>query len=317
MYPLYLLFALDSPFSRPVLQTLLDAGHPPAALILPNPDRNAPLRPFPHTSNTAHIHNSQLTIHNSPFSSPSLTQTAAAHHIPLLTLGNLRHPDALAALRAYQPDLLLTACFPRLLPREILAIPRLGSLNLHPSLLPAYRGPEPLFWQFYFGETRTGVTLHWMDAHADTGDLVFQAEVPFPNGISLSQAETLTAEAGGALIRRALSAPEQLPRTPQPFDNEQKRLSAQDAPTVSYQPRPTSEALVIPTTWGAKRAFNFLYAARDWGPFEIIDSESGQRLRVREAVEFVQGSATAAPRAGEREAWVRFADGLVRVQLFA
>jgi methionyl-tRNA formyltransferase len=159
-----------------------------------------------------------------------------------------------------------------------------------------------LFWQFYFGETRTGVTLHWMDKGADTGDLLAQAEVPFPDGISLAQAETLTAQAGGELLRRALDNPEHLPRTPQPKQG------------ASSHPRPTSDDLSIPTTWNARRAFNFLRAAREWGPFEVVD-ESGQRLWVREAVAWGEGSgADTRYKPGEEESGVRFAEGVVYVR---
>ncbi|HLF89249.1 MAG TPA: formyltransferase family protein, partial [Anaerolineales bacterium] len=167
----------------------------------------------------------------------------------------------------------------------------------------AYRGPEPLFWQFYYGEARTGVTLHFMDEKADTGDIVSQAEVRFPDGISLAHAETLTAQAGGDLICRALAQPDQLPRIPQ---------SEQGA---SYHPRPTSDDLIIPTTWTARRAFNFLRAARDWGPFEIVD-QTRQRLRVREAVGLVESLGAAnLPGPDKGETWVQFNDGLLRVRV--
>jgi methionyl-tRNA formyltransferase len=295
----FLLLSLDSPFSRTVLQTILDVGHPPAALILPNPDRTASLASFPALTNqpTDQLLPTQLPNTN------TLTQTASLHQIPLLTLGSLRHPGALAALRANKPDFLVTACFPRLLPADMLAIPRVGCLNLHPSLLPAYRGPEPLFWQYYFGETRTGVTLHWMDEGADTGDLLAQAEVPFPDGISLAEAETRTALVGGALLARALADPQARLRIPQP------------AQGGSAHPRPTADSLVISTAWTARRAFNFLCAARAWGPFEIVEEGSGQRLRVRGALGWGHGAGTMPLfQTGEEGVAVRFTDGVVQVE---
>ncbi|MCB9135366.1 MAG: hypothetical protein H6636_08060 [Anaerolineales bacterium] len=298
----FILLALDSPFSRPVLQTLLDAGHLPAALLLPNPARAAPLASLPPLANRQT--NQLLSVVTT--SQDSLSQTAAQHNIPLLTLGNLRHTDALAALRAYQPDFLVTACFPRLLPAEMLALPRVGCLNLHPSLLPAYRGPEPLFWQFYFGETHTGVTLHWMDEGADTGDLLAQAEVLFPDGISLAQAEKLMAHAGGTLLCRALSAPDQLPRVPQP------------ARGASAHSRPTADALAIPTTWEARRAFNFLRAAEAWGPLEVVDAGgdaavAARRLRVWRAVGWDEGSGTGTAERGEKRWDVQFVGGRIEI----
>lgn len=313
MSPTSLLLALDSPFSRPVLQSLLDAGFPPAALLLPNPDRTAPPIILPP--------NEPSTLTLTPHTT-SISHLASQHPLPLLTLGDLRHPDTLAALRTYQPDLLITACFPRLLPPEMLAIPRLGGLNLHPSLLPAYRGPEPLFWQFYFGETRTGITLHWMDEHADTGDIVFQADVPFPDGVSLAQAEMLSAQAGGELLCRALADPEHLPRTPQPSKTSEVRQpnyaqpSAPGAGNARYHPRPAASDLVVPTSWTARRAYNFLCAARDWGPFEMVDVQSGQRFRVREAVGWEAGSRPVTPpKTGKAVIGVRFADGVVDLRM--
>lgn len=292
----FLLLALDSPFSRPVLQALLDAGRPPAALVLPNPTRTAPLASLPPLANQQT--DQRLPVLTTP--QASLSQTASLHQIPLLTLGDLRHSGTLAALRAYQPDFLITACFPRLLPSEMLALPRVGCLNLHPSLLPAYRGPEPLFWQFYFGETRTGVTLHWMDEGADTGDLLAQTEVPFPDGISLSQAETLTAQAGGALLCRALSAPDPLPRIPQPTRG------------ASAHPRPTADDLVIPTMWEVRRAFNFLRAVEAWGPLEVVGVDVG-RLRVRRAVGWAEGSGTVTAERGEKRWEVQFVGGSIEL----
>lgn len=292
----YLFFALDSPFSRPVLQTLLDARHPPDALILPNPDRTAPPIPLPLLSN--------FTPNFLPLSSsgePTLAQIAAKHKIPILTIGSFRHSLAIQIVRNLHPDLFVTVCFPRLIPPDWLAIPRGGSLNLHPSLLPAYRGLEPLFWQFFFGETRTGVTLHFMDEKADTGDIISQAAVTFPDGITIAEAETLLAKAGGELVRQVLSQPHQIPRTPQPEAG------------ASYHSHPTSEDLIIPTTWAARRAYNFLRAAWEWGPFEIVDHASSTCWRVQEALRFAPGRKPDSP-AGREGAviWVQFADGAVQ-----
>src|SRR5512146_3112378 len=66
-------------------------------------------------------------------------------------------------LAGLEPDLILVTGFPRLLPPAVLALPRLGCVNVHPALLPAYRGPDPIFWQFYNGEPGLGLTIHRMD----------------------------------------------------------------------------------------------------------------------------------------------------------
>ena len=78
---------------------------------------------------------------------------------------------ALAALRA---DVFLSVWYRRLLGEAVLALPSMAALNLHGSLLPAYRGRAPLNWVLVNGETRTGVTLHHMTLEADAGDIVAQ-----------------------------------------------------------------------------------------------------------------------------------------------
>jgi methionyl-tRNA formyltransferase len=78
----------------------------------------------------------------------------------------------------YEPDLLVCMGFPWLIPREVLAIPRLGAVNGHPSLLPRHRGPAPVAWAIRNGETEVGFSFHRMDEHFDTGRLLAQSSVP-------------------------------------------------------------------------------------------------------------------------------------------
>jgi methionyl-tRNA formyltransferase len=87
--------------------------------------------------------------------------------------------DALArVLRAYGPDLVLCTAFPWRMPAEALAVPRLGCVNGHPSLLPRYRGPTPVAWAVRNGESEIGLTYHLMDEQFDTGAILAQKAVP-------------------------------------------------------------------------------------------------------------------------------------------
>lgn len=81
-------------------------------------------------------------------------------------------------VRAYEADLLLCLGFPWLLPPEAIAAPRLGAVNVHPSLLPRYRGPFPVAWAVRNGESEIGITVHRMDERFDTGGILAQARVP-------------------------------------------------------------------------------------------------------------------------------------------
>ncbi|MFL6054979.1 MAG: methionyl-tRNA formyltransferase [Actinoallomurus sp.] len=90
----------------------------------------------------------------------------------LLLPGNI---DGLAeALAGYHPDLIVVYGFPWKLSREILKIARLGVINIHPSLLPKYRGPLPVQWAVRNGDPEIGVTIHWMDEDLDTGNILVQ-----------------------------------------------------------------------------------------------------------------------------------------------
>jgi methionyl-tRNA formyltransferase len=81
-------------------------------------------------------------------------------------------------LRRYEADLLLCTAFPWRVPEDALAVPRVGCVNGHPSLLPRYRGPIPLAWAIRNGETEVGLTYHLMDADFDTGNILAQQAVP-------------------------------------------------------------------------------------------------------------------------------------------
>jgi methionyl-tRNA formyltransferase len=81
-------------------------------------------------------------------------------------------------LRAYEPDLALCTGFPWLIPAEAIAVPKLGIVNGHPSLLPRYRGPFPIAWAVRNGETEIGMSYHLMDAQFDTGNVLAQTPIP-------------------------------------------------------------------------------------------------------------------------------------------
>ena len=201
---------MSGTFSLIPFRALVDGGHHVAGLILPRlqADRDGPrpITPAPPPGD--------LPMLSSPVASNAM-HVAAQANIPILEVGSLKDPRAYDVLDRLAPDLICVACFPRLLPKRWLDRPKFGCLNLHPSLLPAYRGRDPLVDQLKAGEKHTGVTLHFMDEGADTGDIVSQVEVPFPDDIPLPEAERLTAQAGAQLLLDALRLLPHLPRRPQ------------------------------------------------------------------------------------------------------
>ena len=98
--------------------------------------------------------------------------------LPVLQPHSLRPAAARQELAALQPEAIVVAAYGRLLPPEVLAIPPHGCLNLHPSLLPRYRGPSPVATAILDGAPSTGVTLMLLDAGMDTGPILAQQEYP-------------------------------------------------------------------------------------------------------------------------------------------
>ena len=96
--------------------------------------------------------------------------------VPVLQPESLRDENFHAQLQALEPDLLAVVAF-LILPRSVLAIPKLGSVNVHPSLLPKYRGAAPIQWAIINGETETGVTIFQLSPRVDAGDVLIQQKV--------------------------------------------------------------------------------------------------------------------------------------------
>ena len=130
-------------------------------------------------------------------------EAAEAAGIPVLTPVRVRkEPEALDWIREREPDLIVVAAFGQILPKELLEIPPLGCLNVHASLLPAYRGAAPIQHAILDGQKVTGVTIMKMDEGLDTGDILRASEVcisPEETGGSLF--DKLMAEGAELLLR--------------------------------------------------------------------------------------------------------------------
>jgi methionyl-tRNA formyltransferase len=104
-----------------------------------------------------------------------------------------------------KPDIIVIFSMSQLLKNNIYSIPRLGAINLHPSFLPDYRGPNPDFWQYYDMEMNPGVTVHYVDKGEDTGDIILQDRVSIPLGtISPPLLDLLIGKVGVGLVLKAL-----------------------------------------------------------------------------------------------------------------
>jgi len=110
-------------------------------------------------------------------------------------------------LKKISPDIIVVYSMSELLKTNIYSIPPKGTINLHPSYLPEYRGPNPDFWQYYDMEMRPGISVHYLDAGEDTGDVIIQKRIDITLGIkSPDRLDHLVGVEGSKLLIKALNA---------------------------------------------------------------------------------------------------------------
>lgn len=174
----------SSDFSRPSLEALSSSPRHKLMGVVAQPDRpsgrNRRIQP-------GVIHDAALKL-----------------GLPVITPEKIGSPDAVAALRAWHPDVIAVASYGQYIPTTVLALPRIATLNVHPSLLPKYRGAAPLQWSIAKGETLSGVTIFKVVKEMDAGDIVVQEEhaiAPDENAVQLSGRFSVL---GAQLLMRAL-----------------------------------------------------------------------------------------------------------------
>jgi methionyl-tRNA formyltransferase len=134
----------------------------------------------------------------------SLRAVARRHGACFSVERDANAPALLERLRGYDLDVVVSFSAPQVFREELLRLPRAGCVNLHCSLLPAYRGLLPSFWVLYAGEERSGATVHLMDTKIDNGGILKQAEVDIRGARTMHQVLTATKRRGGELMLEAL-----------------------------------------------------------------------------------------------------------------
>ena len=129
----------------------------------------------------------------------------AEHNKILVIQPEVQNEEMISRIRDLHPDFFIVASFGKILLGELLAIPEHGALNVHPSLLPLYRGPTPVQSQILDGAMETGVTLILMDEKMDHGPIVAQEKIPMPSPLPTAfELEQKLAYAGGQLLVTAI-----------------------------------------------------------------------------------------------------------------
>lgn len=255
--PRLLFFGMAGALSSLALDGLLAAGLPVAAVVmpgLPGPAADPISRRSPPPA--------RAPLHLvGPPARPTLAAMAEENGRPLYSVTRLGHPATLTRLAAEQPDLIVVVCYPHRLPAELLALARLGGLNLHPSALPAGRGPAPRFWTFRHGLSRGGVTIHQLTDRLDAGPVLNQTTFALPDGLSGHGFDELAAQHGTRLLVEAIQALAAGTAQPRP----------QEPALVRYDPWPGPADYLVTTDRPARWAYNFMRGvAGDGGPLAVV-----------------------------------------------
>lgn len=294
--PRVIFFGRRCALSAYPLAAQLDRGVDVAAVVLSA--RPVPGRASPPIRRIKRAGAGQVLPMGTGVARPDIDRLTSQARIPLFVVSDLRHPETLTTLGALAPDLLVVSCFAHRLPAELLALASGGGLNLHPSLLPRHRGPDPLFWAYRKGERETGVTVHRITARLDAGEIVAQEPIAIPLGLPGDTLERTCAEVGGQLLADAVRH----------YQSGELVVRPQDETAATYETWPTAADLAISPDWTVELAYHFVRGVIPLG-YEPIVEVDGTRFTVR-AAPHAPGTGP-----GRQTTRLRLSDGVLHVVL--
>ena len=144
-------------------------------------------------------------------------ELALENEIPVFQPAKMRDGAALSILQSLKPDLVVVVAYGRILPDDILSVPPLGTINVHGSLLPRYRGAAPIQWSVLNGDEKTGVTTMYLSSEMDAGDIIFSEETEIGEYETSGELYDRLKKLGAELLIKTVRAIEAgcAPRTPQ------------------------------------------------------------------------------------------------------
>ena len=181
---------------------------------------------------------------------PIIKLLAQRLKLPVYQLFSLNTPEGIALVKKLQPELIVVVAFGQILPDDILNIPALGCINLHPSLLPKYRGAAPIQWSLINGDKVTGITVAYITSKLDSGDIILQKEVEIEDYDTGSSLSDRLSSSGAMLVMEAIGLIKDgnAPRIPQ------------DETMASYTSKIRHEDALIDWQKPARNIFNIVRA---------------------------------------------------------
>lgn len=237
-------------------------------------------------------------------SGSAVKKYALAHQLPVLQPEKLKSPDFLEALKSLQADLQIVVAF-RMLPEVVWNMPPMGSVNLHGSLLPQYRGAAPINWAIIHGEKTTGVTTFKLKHEIDTGDILLQESFPIGENDTAGEVHDTMKEIGARLLLRTVQglADGSLKEIPQPA-----------AADIRHAPKIFTETCRIDFHQRTEAVHNLVRGLSPFpGAFTLLE---GKMLKIYKSIKRVR-TPVSAPGHYETDgkSWLRFAcaDGYIEV----
>lgn len=212
-------------FALPSLEAILAAGEDVAAVVT-QPDRPR---------------GRGQVVTPSP-----VKELALEWHLPVLQPHRLKDPELVRRIAALKPELMIVVAYGRILTHEILGVPSVGSLNVHASLLPRYRGAAPINWTLIKGDKMTGVTIQWLRYKLDAGPIFLQEQLPITAEDNYETLYARLAERGAALLVQSL----ELLRRGEAIKKPQNEAEVTLAPPISREMRRLHWELSAPEVAG-------------------------------------------------------------------
>lgn len=199
---------------------------------------------------------------------PPVKEFALQNNIEVLQPNKIKTFEFVEQIRNMKPDLLITAAYGKILSADLLDVPPMGCINVHGSLLPAYRGAAPIHWAIINGEKTTGITTMFTDIGLDTGDMLLKRELPIPEDMTVGELHDQMAALGAEVLKETIL---------HLINGTLKRIKQEDA-LSSYAPIISKDLGLIDWTKSAEKIHNLVRGTDPWpGAYTFIN---GERMRV-------------------------------------